>query len=211
MKLGGLTVTATKRLWLGALLALALFGWAEPAQADFISYSFSADTSSVSGQAGSLDFQFNPLDFGGSDTAVISSFSSVGGILGAGTPTGDVTGDLTNLPVTFTDDQLLNDLTHDFTFGTSLLFTVTLNTNSSSPGAAFTFTMYDGSGNPVDAIPGGNPSAIEIDVDAGGHQEAPQLGDGMTAVPEPASLALLSMGTFVLAAWKCRRRKPVPV
>jgi PEP-CTERM motif len=212
-------MTARKRTALSTILALVLlcFGRATAVHAGVITYSFTADTSLAATQTGSLDIQFDGFGPGGSDTAVISAFSSVGGTLGAGSPTGSESGDLANLPVTFTDITPLNDLSQGVTFGTSLSFTVTLTTLAGSPGAAYTFGMYDGSGNPIDAIGGGNPSAVEIDVDQGGNQESPQLGPGVSggaeggsAVPEPASLCLAIVGAagLVCAGWRRRRQGP---
>ena len=207
-------MTVRKRTCEGVVLALAVlcFGRGGPARADYM-YSFSADTSSVTGQMGSVDIQFNGLGPGGTDTAMILTFASIGGTLGAATPTGDVTGDLANLPVTLTDDTSFNDLNQDFTFGSSLQFTLTLTTNIDSPGATFTFAMYDGSNNPVDAIGGGNFSAIEIDVDQYGNPESPLTGPGVsgglqgaTAVPEPASAVLFALGGIWLVAYRRLRR-----
>jgi hypothetical protein len=202
-------MTVRKRFRHDMVLTLAVFcfGGKVPARADFL-YAFNVDTSSASGQTGSLDIQFNGFGPGDTDTAAITSFSSVGGTLGIGTLTGDVTGSLASLPATFTDDTSFNDLSHIFTFGSSLQFTVDLTTINTSPGATFAFTMYDDSGNPVDAIVN-NFDAVEIDVDSDGNPESPQMGVGASGglvggpvvTPEPASAILLALGGFCMVAY----------
>jgi hypothetical protein len=207
-------MTVRKRTNPCLLLSVAVLSlcWARPARADFM-YTFSADTSSVAGQTGSLDIQFNPNGPGGSDTVSITSFSNVGGTLGAASLIGDVTGTLAALPVTFTDDTPLNDLSQAFTFGSSLTFTVDLATNSASPGATLAFTMYDRFGNPVNAIVG-NFDAAEIDVDPFGNPESPLTGSGVSqgsggsvVTPEPSSAVLLAVGGFWLAVYRRLQRK----
>ncbi len=200
----------------GRVAALALLcSWAAPARAGLITYDFTVDTSAVAGQTGVIDFQFNPLGPGGTDTAVVSAFTSAGGALGAGTATGSVTGDLANLPATFTDDSPLNELTHDVTFGSSLQFTLALTTSAGSPGATFALAVFDASGNPLSSIDLlSNPGAVEIDVDAGGSQNPPLTGAGVSgeaeadvATPAPPSAALLAAAGCCLAAY-ARRRRP---
>lgn len=66
---------------------------------------------------------------------------------------------------------------------TGLQLTMDLATSSASPGATFTFSMFDALGNPVNAIGGGNFSAIEIDVDQGGNPESPLMGSGISGGP----------------------------
>lgn len=127
--------------------------------------------------------------------------------MGSSSPTGNVTGDLSHLPLTLTDSTPFNDLSQVFTFGSSLQFTLDLATTNPSPGATFTFTMYDASSNPVDAIGGGNFSAIEIDVDQFGNPGSPVLGPDVSAVPGPTSAVLLAVGGVCLAAYQRSRTR----
>jgi hypothetical protein len=198
----------------GTILLLALLGVVgpRPCRADMIVYNVTADTSSVLGQAGTVDIAFNPAGLGGSDTAVLQSLS--GGTPGAVNipPTGgDVTGSLSSLPVTFTDDQATNELNQAFTFAGQLQFSLKLTSNSSSPGATFSFSMFDQNGNPINPGPNGF-SAVAIDVAAGGQQASPQYGPNTGAphaAPEPSSAVLLGLGSAGLAAgliWRRRSR-----
>jgi PEP-CTERM motif len=191
-----------------AALLVFILGWAAPSRAGQVTLTIAANTMSVASQTGTLDFQFNPLGPGSSDTATMSAFSSFG-IVGSPTSNtqGDVTGNLNSLPVTIADDQPVNLLEQTFTYSMSLNFVVTLDTNSSSPGAAFTFTMFDAMGNPVDSIGSGDPAAVEVDVAAGGYLEPAQSGTGIMvtpqgmAAPEPSSLVLLALGLLALAGY----------
>ncbi|HLN26978.1 MAG TPA: NF038129 family PEP-CTERM protein [Gemmataceae bacterium] len=196
---------------LAPLLAVLCCGWTPASQAGQITYLVTVlNTSGLGGATGTLDFQFNPLGAGGLDTALISTFNPGGGSVGAvNTPptTGDVSGSLSSLPLTLTDDQPLSELNQTFTYGASIQYELTLTTFSGTPGASFFFSMFDQNGNAVDAGSNG-VSAAEIDVDPGtGRLEPPLTGPGVTvvplqaSVPEPASLLLFALSSVGLAAY----------
>ncbi len=197
-------------------MALLGFARAGPVRAETITYLVTVlDTSAYSGTTGALDFQLNALGPGASDTVAITNFS--GGVPGSVNFTaGDVSGSLSSLPLSITDDQINNEQNQAFTYGSSIPFLMTLATFSGTPGASFFFTMYDQNSTPIDAGPNGL-SAVEIDADTGtGSQEPALVGPNVTvqilgaAVPEPSSGLLLSMGWLGVVVGsvvrKCHRR-----
>ena len=108
-----------------SLLILAA-GAMTPARADAL-YRITVDTSSVSGQPGIIDFQFNPgPGTPQAATAQVQSFSMVGGSLGAEeSPTGSVSGLLPGT-VTLANTAADNEFAQDLTFGSSVTFIVDL-------------------------------------------------------------------------------------
>jgi hypothetical protein len=80
-----------------AALACVMLGFlgSEPAHAG-LSFRVSADTSSLSGQSGFLDFQFNPADSSAlAARAAVTNFTDIGGTLAPSSVlTGDATGSL---------------------------------------------------------------------------------------------------------------------
>jgi hypothetical protein len=83
------------------------------------------DTSSLSGQNGYLDLQFEPDPLGSNPaTATVTDFAA-NGILGAATPTGDVTGTLPGA-LTFDNQTVFNDYWQEITFGSMASFTLAL-------------------------------------------------------------------------------------
>ena len=97
-----------------------------------ITYNVTVDTSSISGTAGSLDFNFNPGPLVTQSASLqILGFTSDGSLVSCAVniqgfcPTGDVTG---TLPGTLTFDNVtgFNDYFDNFTFGTMISFVVSL-------------------------------------------------------------------------------------
>src|ERR1039457_5705116 len=138
---------------------MVLAGSASVARADIL-YQLTIDTSTISGTAGSLDFNFNPGPLGTQPASLdISSFLSDGTLgsgscaLGGPCLTGDVIGTLPGT-LTFDNGTGFNDYFQDFTFGSALMFDVRLYGPAvSSPdgistsGSTFAFIMFsDGAG-----------------------------------------------------------------
>src|ERR1700687_722106 len=108
------------------LRTLTIFLIAIGLQASPIAYSVVVNTSSISGQLGNVDFQFNPGG-GISDPAFVtlSAFSSNGTLAGTPVLTGGVTGTLPPL-VTIHNTSGFSDYSDAFTFGSFLSFLVKL-------------------------------------------------------------------------------------
>jgi len=199
------------------------FGFPEPARGDMVTFDVSVDTSSITGTAGSLEFQFNPgISFDmGTDvlSAQIGSFTG-DGTLGANIYTfGDASNTSLASGVSFQDDMSFNDFIQDFTYGTTFMFQVTFSGNLANPdpSAAFSMTLWDQSGAVV--LAGGStlplltsdPSgaALIIDINSDGTQTIPVEPEGQqpTAAPEPSSLVLFGVGMVAMGgSWMRRRR-----
>ena len=194
-----------------APLTLLLFSLV-PAYAS-ITYTVTVDTSAISGVNGYIDFQFNN---GGSGsqlaTATVSSFNNADGVLGAALPSiGDVTGTLPGT-VTIENTDGLNLYTHEFLFGSSFAFLLTLDgpaINSpdgvSLSGSSFGLSLYDVDFNALlTTNPNGDAAAIaDISLDGSVTTttfEPPAGGSAVVTfsdvvVPEPSTLSL-AMGAL---------------
>jgi hypothetical protein len=215
------------RLTALAVVASALS--AGTASAGLIGYQVQIDTSSLSGTAGSLEFQFNPASTSNGVTATIFNFT--GGTPGAvdnplpngggANPIGDVSGSLPGT-ITLVDGTPLNDLIQNFTYGVSLSFEVTFSADlagTGSDGSAFSLTLWDGPdgafgpGSPGTFLPapGFNPFGTALVINDGGPDGTgpqptdPRVSVGpLSAVPEPASAVLLAVGVGSLLALRRR-------
>lgn len=193
---------------------LLLLGGFEPrfAQAGFVSYQVSVNTSTLSGQGGNLDFQFNPGGIGAeSATATITNFQMIGGILSQpAVLTGDAVG---SLPGTLTLDNgtAYNDAFQGFTYGNRFGFLLTLSGQAlDSPGgtfgSSFALSLYDAAGITPLLTTDPNGSVLTVNLNTSGTTTAqtfPQSPTNSTPVatatlvspvPEPSSFWL-----FVIA------------
>jgi trimeric autotransporter adhesin len=126
-----------------------VIGFSEVAVAAPITYLVKVDTSSISGTAGSLDFNFNPGPLVAQTASLqITGFSSDGTLAGSPPLTGDARGTLPG-SLTFDNGTAFNDYFSGFTFGKSLSFYVNLSGPAlSSPdgvstsGSAFAFSIF---------------------------------------------------------------------
>ena len=135
-----------KRAWpfLAAFLCFASIASAAP-----ITYDVTVDTSSISGTAGSLDFQFNPGPLVTQAASLqILNFTSNGSLAGSPVLTGDVVGALP-ATVTFDNGPAFNDYFEGFTYGSTLSFQVSLfgpalssPDGTSTSGSTFAFSMF---------------------------------------------------------------------
>jgi hypothetical protein len=191
-----------------SLLIASLFFAVSIAKADPVIYNVTVDTSSITGTAGSLDFQFNPGPLATQTASLqILGFASDGTLAGSPTLTGDVSG---VLPTTLTFDNGVgyNDFFEGFTYGTTLSFQVSLYGPAlSSPdlvsqsGSTFAFSMFsDGAGTAptltTDTI---NGFAARLDVNLDGTTTVTDLSAetivaSSVVTPEPESLVLLATG-----------------
>ncbi len=196
------------------------------AMADPITYNVNVDTSSISGTAGSLDFNFNPGPFAPTQAASLQilNFSSNGSLAGnCPCGIGDVAGELP-LTVTFDNGTAFNDYFDGFTYGSTLAFQVSLyGLALSSPdglsnsGSTFAFSMFSDADGTVPALTSNATDgfAVTIDVNLDGTTTvtnySPQAGvtplEDTSAVPEPNEVAVLAFGMLALAGFVRRRRQ----
>jgi hypothetical protein len=194
------------KLLASTMIAIGMLGIPSAAFAAS-TYLVTVDTSSLNGQSGWMEMQFNP---GGlplvTGSAVVSNFSTNATLNPASIQlTGDCTGDVsppTSL-IQFNNSTGLNDYFESLVFGSALSFHVTLDGDIFSPpngtlyGSTFSLSFYDSAitqsllGDP------GIGSAARIDVLYDGTVD-PVPGTSATSialvVPEPTSLGLLGAG-----------------
>lgn len=219
-----------KRRFFCAAAVLVLFAVLAPGavRAGPITYHVSVDTSSINGQSGFLDLQFNP---GGNTaklaTATVTNFTPAGNLqpLDPNNVQGDVTGSLPG-PLALTNDTF-NDYFQGFTFGTSIAFDLTLSGPAlDSPGgnfgSSFALSLYDSTGTLPLLTNAVNGSVLTTNLNANGTTTAipsPNAGGGppvaaatpaTSAVPEPSSLLLLSMGSLSLLGYGFSRKRRHP-
>jgi len=184
-----------KRHMIKLLVIAAIMFAATSAFADY-SYNFDVNTSSVSGQSGYLELQFNPGTNSGVASATISNFISDGTLVGAPQLTGDVSG---ALPATVTINNTTgwNDYYQAVTFGSSEQFALNL---SGSAGNTFALSFYGADGaTPVLTSDMTNGFATLIDMNANGAvitNNSSQVA--VAATPIPAAALLFGSGLLGL-------------
>ncbi len=211
-----------------AVIAAALIAaCAVPQTRADVIYQLSADTSSLAGGYGYLDFQFNQsASAAQAATAIVTNFSGGGGTLNSGdvTLTGDVTGGLPGT-LTLQNTPGFNDAFLGFTFGGSVSLDVRLTGDavnnpsaSATEGSTFSFSLYQADGvTPISVSPDG--SIVRLDIAPGTGVVTPTtsaLFDGgppaqanllaPNTVPEPSSfqLTLLASAAGLAYSWRCR-------
>jgi hypothetical protein len=192
---------------LGVLLLFCIGGVVSAAP---ITYNVMVNTSSISGTAGSLDFNFNPgLLTTQSASLKILTFASNGSLLSCAAnvqgfcPTGDVSG---QLPATLTFDNAtpFNDYFDDFTFGSTLSFQISLYGPAlsapdgvSTSGSAFAFSMFSNRAGTIPALTTDTTDGFAVTVadnldgttTVNNFSAQTSVQPASSAVPEPGSLA----------------------
>src|SRR5271166_3229645 len=157
----------------GASLFLASFlCFASMASAAPITYDVTVDSSSISGTAGSFDFNFNPGPLVTQSASLqILSFASDGTLAGSPTLTGDVAG---TLPATSTFDNgtAFNDYFEGFTFGSTLSFQVSLfgpalssPDGTSTSGSTFALSMFSDAAGTIPALTSDTTNGFAFTID----------------------------------------------
>jgi len=200
--------------------AMALAGSASVARADIL-YQLTIDTATISGTAGSLDFNFNPGPLVSQAASLdISNFLSDGTLvsgscaLGGPCLTGDVSGTLPGT-LTFDNGTGFNDYFQDFTFGNALMFHVRLYGPAfSSPdgistsGSTFAFSMFSDAAGTIPTLTSDltDGFATTVDLNVGGAATVTNFSSETTvsAVPEPSSFVLV---VAVALGMLCRCRR----
>src|SRR5215471_14842203 len=205
---------------LRSLLLLMSCLCAPPANAGIL-YQVTVDTSSITGTAGSLDFNFNPGSLVTQAASLeILNFTSGGTLVtgpcvsGGPCVMGDVSGTLPGT-VTFDNGMPLNDYFQGFSFGATLSFQIRLfgpavdsPDGTSTSGSSFAFSMFsDAAGTTPALTPDPDGFAVTIDVNLDGSTSvhdfssqtdvAPVVAVG---APEPASLVLLGPAIALMVA-----------
>jgi hypothetical protein len=190
-----------------ALIVAAFFSFASNASASPITYDVTVDSSSISGTAGSLDFEFNPGPLVTQAASLqILNFTSDGTLAGGPALTGDVSGALPGT-VTFDNGTAFNDYFEGFTYGSTLSFQVSLfgpalssPDGTSTSGSTFAFSMFsDAAGTtPILTSDTVNGFAFTIDVNLDGSTTVANSSARTTVVPTTGPPAIPEPGSFVL-------------
>jgi len=189
-------------------------------RAGSVTYLVNVSTNPIAGQAGNLDFQFNPGSASAeSATATVTNFQSVGGVLSQpATLTGDASGSLPGA-LTLNNSTAYNDVFQGFTYGASFDFVLTLsgqalNSPGGSSGSSFAVSLYDAAGVTPLLTTDPNGSVLTANVNVSGTVTIltfPQSSTNSTpvasvsSVPEPASLILLGLGVLGSLAYGWRQ------
>ena len=210
----------SKGAWLftGSFLCLASTASAAP-----ITYDVTVDTSSISGTAGSLDFNFNPGPLVTQAASLqIINFTSDGTLAGSPMLTGDVAG---ALPATLTFDNGagFNDYFEGFTFGSTLSFQVSLYgpalsspDGTSTSGSTFAFSMFSDASGTMPALTTDTTDgfAFTVDVNLDGTTTVSNFSAQTTvvpattpAVPEPGTLPLMAAAIGLWLAFRLRPQR----
>ncbi len=126
-----------KRHMIKLLVIAAILFAATSAFADY-SYNFDVNTSTVSGQTGYIELQFNPGLTSGAASAVVTNFTSDASLGGAPAIMGDVTGAFPST-VTINNTKAWNDYFQAVTFGNTVHYSLNL---SGAAGNSFALSLY---------------------------------------------------------------------
>jgi hypothetical protein len=201
-----------------ASLFISAFLWVSSiASAAPITYDVSVDTSSISGTAGSLDFNFNPGPLvTQSASAQILDFTSDGTLAGNPVLTGDVSGALTGT-VTFDHGTAFNDYFEGFTYGSTLSFQISLYgpalsspDGTSTSGSAFAFSMFSDAAGTIPALTTDTADGFAFTVGVSLDGTTPLTNSSAQttvvpatapAIPEPSTLSLIAVGFGIWLAF----------
>jgi hypothetical protein len=181
------------------LLIIAVIMFAATSAFASLSYDFNIDTTSLLGQTGYLELQFNPGLNPGVASAVITNFTSDATLTGAPALTGDVTGALPGT-VTINNTTGWNDYFQAVTFGNAIHYSLAL---SGVAGNSFGLSFYGADG--VTPLLTTDPSgfATTVDVTSGGAVLTNNSGQvTAAATPIPPSVLLFGSGLLGLVGFR---------
>lgn len=203
-------------LFIASFFFVGSVAWAD------IVYDVTVNTSSISGTAGSLDFNFNPGPLVTQAASLqILSFGSDGSLAGSPSLTGDVAGALP-ATVTFDNGTAFNDYFEGFTYGSTLSFHVSiygpaLNSPDglSTSGSTFAFSMFSDAAGTIPALTTDTADgfALTVAVNLDGTttvnnlSSQTEVGSATSSVPEPTSLPLMVMAIAVLVMLRFRQQR----
>lgn len=185
-------------------------------------YQVTVNTSSISGEAGSIDLQFNPGSLvTEAATAQIAGFTSDGALVSA-SPNNAVIGDVSGtLPgsLSISNADADNEYFEDFDFGSTLSFDVTINgTTGGTSGSVFAFSLFSdpqGTQPVLTADPNGIVFTEDFNTDGtttatnASPEAVSSLVVPVSATPEPGTgvlwaiaIALAGSGLFFRAKWR---------
>ena len=202
-------------------LSILLLAVAGGAQADFL---FTMNTSSISGDAGSLDFSLSP-GAGSDQSLTVTVYKFAGGSYGGsisqdGNATGGPVTSGSSLKLLANSASQLNDDFETFDYGNSLSFMVSLSGSAltapnglgTSPYEFDLFTYSDAAGSDPALTKDPNGISGVIDISPEGVVSAVGVSPDVTiaSVPEPASLWLFASALgFAGMAFVCRRIRAI--
>lgn len=178
---------------------------ANSAFADY-SYTFNADTSSLAGQTGYIELQYNPGIAPGASSATVSNFTSDITLFGIAATNGDVTGQLPS-SVIINNTAGWNDYYQQVTFGSNLQFALNL---SGAAGNTFALSFYGGENGTTPLLTNDmtNGFATTIDVNTNGAVVTNNSGQvSVAATPIPAAAWLFGSGLMGLAGIRRNMQK----
>lgn len=202
---------------LGLALGAGILFAAQTGSAASVEYYVDINTASLVGNASgpfSLDFQLNDGSGtgDGNNTATINNFAfGSGSAAGSANLSGGAAGNISSA-VTLTDTSAFNELYQTFNAGGTLSFdvTLTLNGDSGPTPDSFAVAILD---NTLSNIPTSGVGDAYLLVNLGptpglviGSSASPAVTLSATPVPEPGSLACISMGLLALGLHQWRRR-----
>lgn len=204
----------TASSFLGLIASVPMTAATVPTLPDQI-FQLSVDTSSLAGASGSIDFQFNP----GPNTFQ-SATLTVSGFQGASSTSQQKIGGTTGGPLpnvlTLNNTQVLNEDLESIVFETTMRLNldfsgVAINTpGSSNPqsGSVFTLGLFSDAAATMPVLTYDPEGAIFSEIiNPGGQFTSQVISPQAALVPEPGSVALVSLAGFGLIAIRARRRE----
>ncbi len=178
------------------LLVITVMMFAASSAFASFSYDFNVDTSSVSGQSGYIDLQFNPgINSAGAASAAITNFVSDSSIVGVAALTGGAAGQLPSV-VTINNTSGYNDYFQAVTFGNTTNFALNL---SGATGNSFALAFLNSTQTAalLTNDTSGNGYATTVDLTPNG-PVVTNLSSQVTVTPIPAAAWLLGSGLMGL-------------